>query len=217
LISTAGIKYELVATVCTKGKRCVIGIYEQFFCLIHPRGLFRQRKSITTSTQTPIVIDKHELHSMWPVYCQPDSRHLDQDGVRLTAERTHTCYGPGDRVSVMATVKSDALHTVILRGFEFTLKEVVIFRAGHLSAKKGAPVVKVVIIGEQKVPVNVTLYGGTQHKAELACTIPSTHTTTSMNAARHIDINYTINVKALMGTGAHLIMDLPVMVSNWPR
>lgn len=164
-----------------------------------------------------LIIDKHELHSTWPVYQQPETRHLAQEGVNLTVDRAQTCYGPGDRVSVMATLKSDSLHTVILRGFEFTLKETSVFRAGPNSTKKGAPQVKVTIIGEQKVPVNATLYGGTQHKAELACIIPKDHTTTSLNAARHIDITYMINVKALMGTGTHLIMDLPVIVSNWPR
>ena len=134
----------------------------------------------------------------------------------LTVERTRNCYGPGDRVSVMATLKSDSLHTVILRGFEFTLRETTIFRGGP-HAKNKAPQVKEAVVGEQKVPVNVTLYGGTQHKAELACIIPPNHLTTSLNSARHIDITYTLYVKALMGTGTHLIMELPVILTNWPR
>jgi hypothetical protein len=118
----------------------------------------------------------------------------------------------------MATLKSDSLHTVILRGFEFTLKETTIFRAGaHVAAKNKAPQVKEAVVGEQKVPVNVTLYGGTQHKAELACNIPQNHTTTSLNSARHIDITYSLYVKALMGTGTHLIMELPIILTNWPR
>lgn len=166
----------------------------------------------------PIVIDKHDLHSTWPVYCQFETRHLAQEGVNLIVERTHTCYGPGDRVSVAATLKSDSLHTVILRGFELTLKESTIFRSGPYSTgKKAAPQVKTTIIGENKYPVNATLYGGTEHRAELACDISPKHTTTTLNAARHIDITYTLTVKALMGTGTHLIMDLPVVVSNWPR
>ncbi|KII88269.1 hypothetical protein PLICRDRAFT_618065 [Plicaturopsis crispa FD-325 SS-3] len=201
LEKNAGIRYELIASVCVKGKK----------------GFLRRRKSVVTSTMASLIIDKHELHSTWPVYQQPETRHLAQEGVNLTVDRAQTCYGPGDRVSVMATLKSDSLHTVILRGFEFTLKETSVFRAGPNSTKKGAPQVKVTVIGEQKVPVNATLYGGTQHKAELACIIPKDHTTTSLNAARHIDITYMINVKALMGTGTHLIMDLPVIVSNWPR
>jgi hypothetical protein len=202
LENRAGIKYELVATVCTRGKR----------------GFLRRAKSVVVSTMASIIIDKHDLHSTWPVYCQPESRHLAQEGVILTVERMHTCYGPGDRLSVMATLKSDSLHTVILRGFELTLKESTIFRAGpYASAKKGPPQARVIIIGEHKQPVNATLYGGTMQKAELFCDISPKHTTTSLNSARHIDITYTLSVRALMGTGAHLILDLPIILSNWPR
>ncbi|KAK7023762.1 high-temperature-induced dauer-formation protein-domain-containing protein [Favolaschia claudopus] len=202
LQNRAGINYELVASVCTKGKK----------------GFLRKRKSVVVSTQADVLIDKHELHSTWPVYCQPETRNINQEGVTLIVERSATCYGPGDRVSLFATVKSDALHTVILRGFELTLKESTIFRAGpYTSGKKSAPQVRVISISENKFPVNATLYGGTQHRAELTCMISPDHTTTTLNAARHIDITYTLSVKALMGTGTPLIMDLPVILSNWQR
>jgi hypothetical protein len=152
------------------------------------------------------------------VYCQPETRNFAQEGVTLIVERNATCYGPGDRVSLFAAVKSDALQTVILRGFELTLKESTIFRAGpYTSGKKSAPQVRVLTISENKFPVNATLYGGTQHRTELTCMISPDHTTTTLNAARHIDITYTLSVKALMGTGTPLIMDLPVIVSNWQR
>ncbi|KIJ59700.1 hypothetical protein HYDPIDRAFT_177738 [Hydnomerulius pinastri MD-312] len=200
----AGIRYELVATVCTLGKK----------------GFFRRRKTAIISQATTIIVDKHELHSTWPVYSQPESRSVTQDGVHLTVERARTCYGPGDRVSVMAILKSDSVQPVILRGFEFTLKETTIFRAGPqatASAKRSGPQVKTANIGEQKVPLNVTLYGGTQHKAEVGCLIPNTHTTTSLNAARHIDITYVIVVRAWIGSMQSVTMELPVIVSNWPR
>lgn len=170
------------------------------------------------SSQAPIIIDKHDLHSTWPVYCQPESRTIAQEGVNLTVDRNQTCYGPGDRISVIATLKSDSLHTVLLRGFELTLKETTIFRAGpYVSGKKSSPQVRVSAISESKLPVNATIYGGTQQRAELVCGLSPNHTTTTLNAARHIDITYVLSVKALLGTGAHIIMDLPVIISNWPR
>ncbi|KAJ3496472.1 hypothetical protein NLJ89_g10480 [Agrocybe chaxingu] len=202
LDSRAGISYELVATVCTKGKR----------------GFLRKAKSVVTTVSAPIIIDKHELHSTWPVYCQPDLRQLAQDGVSLIVERHRTCFGPGDRVSIVATVKSDSLNTVILRGFEIYIKEATVFRPGiHGAGKKHAPQVKQENIAETKYPINATLYGGTQHTAELSCMISPQHTTTTLNAARHIDVTYTLCVKALMGTGTHLVLDLPIIMSNWQR
>lgn len=140
------------------------------------------------------------------------------EGVTLSVHRTNTCYGPGDRIAVMATVKSDNLNTVILRGFEFSLRESTVFRAGaNSTGKKGQPIVKTGNIGEQKVPVNATLYGGMQHKAELSVTVPSHHTSTTLNTARHIDITYILTVRALLGTSKPVAVDLPVIVSNWPR
>ncbi|KAI0705881.1 hypothetical protein BC835DRAFT_1403695 [Cytidiella melzeri] len=198
----AGVKYELIATLCIKGKK----------------GFFRRDKHVVISTSAPIIVDKHELHSTWPVYAQPETRNISQDGVTLTVDRTHTCYGPGDRISVNATVKSDTAHTVILRGFEFALRETTVFRpGGTASGKRSAPQVKMNIVGEQKVPVNATLYGGAMHKAELAVTIPERHTTTTLNAARHIDITYVLTVRALLSTGQPIMMDLPVIISNWPK
>ncbi|ESK96083.1 hypothetical protein Moror_7428 [Moniliophthora roreri MCA 2997] len=197
----AGIKYELLASVCTKGKR----------------GFLRRRKSSVVSTLAQIIIDKHELHSTWPVYCQPETRQISHEGVTLTVERNHTCYGPGDRISVMATLKSESTHTILLRGFELTLKESTILRAGPFtSGKKTQPQVRVATIDENKVPVNFNLYGGMVQKAELTCSVTPNHTTTTLNTARHIDITYVLSVKALLATGP-LVMDLPVVLSNWQR
>ncbi|PFH45550.1 hypothetical protein AMATHDRAFT_71571 [Amanita thiersii Skay4041] len=198
----AGVHYELVATVSTTGKR----------------GFFRKRKSTTWTTKAGVIIDKHDLHSVWPVYCQPETRHITQDAVKLIIDRKQSCYGPGDRISVTATLQSENLHTLILRGFEISLKETIAFR-GHLfvAGKKGEPQTKTTIISENKFPVNTTMFGGTQITNELFCVLAAEHTNTTLTAARHIDITYVLTVKALMGTGPPLIMELPIIISNWQR
>jgi hypothetical protein len=58
---------------------------------------------------------------------------------------------------------------------------------------------------------------GQVHRSELAVMVPQNHTTTTLTSARHIDITYILVVKALMGAGKPLVMELPVIVSNWPR
>lgn len=181
------------------------------------RGFLRKAKSVVVSTTAPVIVDKHELHSTWPVYCQPEQRQVSQDDINLIIERNRTCFGPGDRISVVATVKSDSLQTVILRGFEILLKEATVFRPGIAPGKRAAPLVNQVAISEHKVPVNATLYGGTSHNSELACMVPGNQTTPTLTSARHIDVNYTLSVKALMGNGTHLAMDLPIIMSNWQR
>ena len=98
------------------------------------------------------------------------------------------------------------------------LKETTVFHAGVLGpGRRIPPQKKQLSITESKLPVNVTLYGGSSHSAELSCLLSPSHTTTTLNAARHIDVTYTLCIKALLGTGAPLVMELPVIISNWQR
>ncbi|RDB22925.1 hypothetical protein Hypma_009797 [Hypsizygus marmoreus] len=200
LENKAGIQYELVASLCTKGKR----------------SFLRKRKSTVVSTQAAIIIDKHDLHSTWPVYCQHETRQHVQDGGTLIVDRNQTCYGPGDRISVVATFRSDALEGPVLRGFELTLRESMIFRAGP-HGKKAAPQAKTTIISDSKLAINGALHIGAQHRAELTCMLSPNHTTTTLNAARHIDITYTLSVKAIVDGLTPIVLDLPVIISNWQR
>ncbi|KAF8577259.1 hypothetical protein K439DRAFT_1639867 [Ramaria rubella] len=194
----AGIKYEVVATLVIKGKK----------------GLFRREASTPICHRVPVVIDKHELHSTWPIYAQPEARHVASNGLILAVDRTNTCFAPGDRLSVIATLKSESLSPVVLRGLEFSLKETIVFQS---HGKKNGPNVQTMIISEQKTPVSMTIYGGTQHKAELSCIVPGNHTTSSVNTGRHIDIGYSLNIKAIIDLANPVAMDLPVTITNWPR
>ncbi|KAF8257365.1 hypothetical protein EI94DRAFT_1631298 [Lactarius quietus] len=136
----------------------------------------------------------------------------------LTVNRSQNCYGSGNCVAAFVTIHSDSMHTTILHGFEFTLKETTIFHAGpHVTGKNSSSQVKINIVCEQKVPVNVTMHGGQVHHSELVAMVPQTHTTTTLTSTCYIDITYVLIVKALMGTSKPLIMELLVIVSNWPR
>jgi hypothetical protein len=184
---------------------------------IAARGFLRRKKSRVQTQLANITIDKHELHSAWPVYCQPETRKQTHEGLTLTAERNNTCYGPGDPISVTITLRSDKLSAIICRGFELTLNETTIFR-GHLTGKKGAaPIVRTVQVCEYKHLVNANMFGGTQQRAELVCQLSPEHTTTTLNAARHIDITYMLTAKAIISPGDPLSIDLPVIITNWQR
>ncbi|KAG6868808.1 hypothetical protein C0993_010106 [Termitomyces sp. T159_Od127] len=202
LENRAGIQYELVASLCTKGKR----------------SFFRKRKSVVVSTQAAVTIDKHELHSTWPIYCQPETRQVIQNGATLVVERNQLCYGPGDRISLRALLRSDALSDTVLRGFELTLREYSRFDPGQQAGKKSVPPQeRVATICETKLAINGSLFPGQEHRAELACLISDHHTTTSLNSARHIDVAYFLSVKAFVDNVPTIVMDLPVIVSNWQR
>ena len=174
-------------------------------------------KLVAVSTISPIMIDKYELHSTSPVYCQPKTHHIVQDSVNLSVQH-NTCYGPGDCILVTVAVRSDNVHTTTLRMLELSLKETSVFRAGTIGpGRRIPPQERQVNVAESKVPVNMTLYGGSTHSAELGCLLLPGHTTTTLNAMRHIDITYTLCIKALLGAGVPLVMELPVIISNWQQ
>lgn len=109
------------------------------------------------------------------------------------------------------------LSAIICRGFELTLNETTIFRGLLTGKKSAAPVVKVLPVCVYKHQVNANLYGGSQQRVELVCHLTPEHTTTTLNAARHIDITYVLTVKAIISPGEPVSIDLPVIVTNWQR
>lgn len=168
----------------------------------------------------PIVIDKHELHSTWPIYGQHDSRQVSrEDGLILIVDRGNTCFAPGDPLAIIATVKSENLRPVVVRSLELTLEEWITFHGASqgLGKKSAANVNTVNIIGEHKLPLSYTLYGGTQQRVELAVNIPPNHTTTSVTAGRHIDIAYKMRVRCFLDNTPTFEIDLPFTMTNWPR
>ncbi|KAH9066427.1 hypothetical protein EDB87DRAFT_1679163 [Lactarius vividus] len=110
---------------------------------------FLPSQQVILSSSTPITIDKHELHSTWAVFQQHESRQLTQDAVMLTVDRSQNCYGPSDRVAKQ------------------------LFSVPVL--KNSSSQVKINIVGEQKVSVNVTMHGGQVRRSELAVMVTDSH------------------------------------------
>lgn len=174
------------------------------------------------SNTAQIVIDKHELHSAWPIYLQPDIRQAARDGMSLIVERPNTCYGPGDRVFVRATVKSSRA-TIIIKSYEFTLRETAIFRGGAQDPKvrKPGPQVRTGFIGQQQIVVNRPVHpaaNGGAHTVDLGCMVPSGHTSTTVVTGDHIEVIYAMTIRVAIEHGDDMVLDnIPVMMSNWPR
>ncbi|CAG8756070.1 1860_t:CDS:2, partial [Acaulospora colombiana] len=59
------------------------------------RGLLRKETSPLSTASCEVVILKHELHSTWPVYAQPEVRETRRDGLTLVVSRKRTCLGSG--------------------------------------------------------------------------------------------------------------------------
>lgn len=215
----AAIKYELVASVMLKGKK----------------SLFKRDPAPITTHTAPIVIEKYDLLQTWPIYSQPQSRQSSANGVTLIANFQHTAFGPGDVVPVEAILRADVPGTgAILRAYELTVRETLIFRSSpppvqqhqhphlHLHSQQPArrtPAAQTRsnVISDQNVPVPVQLFPGSQHRCDLGCQIPLAQTNVSVRTARHIEVNYVVQVKAVLASNATVSVDLPVTITNWQR
>ncbi|KAG9016627.1 hypothetical protein FRB90_002742 [Tulasnella sp. 427] len=204
---SAGIKYELVASMQTKGKK----------------GLLRRESTVEVNASCPIVIDKHELHSAWPMYARPESRSKTLDGYTLTVNRTHQAYGPGDRIAVQTLVKNDTPQVNQVRYYEFSLREHAMYKpAGIQNGTRKMmtqPQTRTRAIVEQRIPITMAspLHPGMQAKAELSLQVPFNQTTTTVSFAHRIEVQFVIHVRAVLATGLQLYLDLPITMSNWTR
>ena len=184
------------------------------------RGILRRDSTPTTSTAHPIIILKHELHSNWPVYSQLDRKETTKEGLTLTVERHRTCIGPGEQLELTASLKSDSPIPFSFRGFDMTLRENVSFRPhpGSTTGKKvNIPQARTTVIGDQKIAANVILHHGMQHVEPITCALPQSYNAMTVDAARLIDIRYTIHVSAVLEGGRVLDLQIPLTVSPFPR
>ncbi|EJT98442.1 hypothetical protein DACRYDRAFT_118718 [Dacryopinax primogenitus] len=203
----SGIRYEMVASLCVKGKK----------------GILRKDKNNVTSTSVPIVMDKHELHTLWPVYHRPQTSTATNDGLNLIVTRDASCYGPGDSVTARVELRSGRLSPCILRAWEMTLREHVIFRPdpSQLTHSKQAPVAggqqyRHNVIAEQKKSLSKTIYEGVTVQDELACLIPIQHRTATTQG-RLIEVQFTLSVKAVMESAGSVEVMMPVLMSHWSK
>ncbi|KAG8912016.1 hypothetical protein FRC01_005348 [Tulasnella sp. 417] len=181
----AGIKYELVATVLARGKKT----------------LLQRETTQTVTTSCQIIIDKHELHSAWPMYSRPASMSKMLDGYTLTVNRAWQAYGPGDRISVQTFVKNDTPQVNHVRFYQFSLRELV------------------TDIVEQRIPITMAspVHPGVEATAELSLLVPVNQTTTTVSFANRIEVEFEIHVRVVLATGMPLFLDLLITMSNWTR
>ncbi|KAK0566654.1 hypothetical protein OC844_000641 [Tilletia horrida] len=130
----SAITYDLVASVCIQTKK---GLLKKEF-----------HSNVIQAVQL-ITIEKHELHSMHPIYHIADEHAANTAAsppneptsiVTAKVFRNQTCYGPGDTVNVRVIVSSERISPVKLRNISFAVRETITFRGGSGgTTRSGAP------------------------------------------------------------------------------
>jgi hypothetical protein len=221
----ARIRYELIATMCGKGKRSLKILFETWTLKsdssILFRGLLRRESSPLQVTSTEIVILKHELHATWPVYAQPEDRHIQKDGMHLTVSRKKTCIGTeNDRITMQAVLRSDV--PVSLEYFAIALVQKLTYantgasQMGKKPAVVQPPQPRFALVSENKTPINALIQPGMHQACELTCVLPPNYNAMTVSAARLIENIYDVHVSAMLDGGGAISVAMPITVSPFP-
>ena len=207
----SGISYEVVSSLCVK----------------IPKSLFR-REETTSVIQSvhPILIEKHELHSTWPIYNQPDLHSGERGLLRAKLRRERNCYAPGDRVKVKIIVMSNRVEPAKIKSVAFSIKETVTFHGLKSSrmtltsnaANSTKPASQHVETVTQKAKqVGKKLYKGDSMDFDLECTIPKSHSLMTISTGKHIEVSYTMRVYVDVSKAPIIIDHVPMVMTTFPR
>lgn len=210
----AHIRYELVATVCYKGKS----------------GLFKKDNSAISSTSEPLRIIKHELASAWPKYniVERQSIQAGNGQVVFTVERPSNAFGPGDRIVVTPILRSQGPPAFGLREFVMTLVEV--FTVYPAVPDKNAPkskknkepqqpTIKRTTVGSTRVVMKDNVQPGTESSTRMELVVPSDRPLMTVRQALLFSTEYELVVEAVCDglPSKILISGLPCIIGTFTR
>ena len=190
MMKGSGVAYELVAALCYKRKG----------------GIFKSDSPEIIKISEPLTITKHELHSAWPVYNNPDSKAATAGEVTMTINRPGVAFGPGDRILLTASMRSSRAIPFKLRGFECTLMEVVTMfatptkgKAKDKKSKKAAagPVVKSRPIAQARCAVDESVGRGGEKSARIEMAVPAENLLVTVRHAKTMEVGYELQIKAV--------------------
>ncbi|EST08169.1 Arrestin C-terminal-like domain protein [Kalmanozyma brasiliensis GHG001] len=204
LEKNAGVGYELVTSLCVRSKK----------------GLLKKETTSSIIQNThPLWLDKHELHSTWPVYATTEDHEAIQDDIRVKVMRDRTCFGPGDNVDVRIILTSDRVSPIKVKSISFSIRETITFKGGAkkaFSSSKAASQ-KVETLSTKSKSLGKKVYKGDTHTFDLACQIPRNHTLMTIQTAKHIEVSYTLRVQVETAKKPIIIDHLPIIVSNFTK
>lgn len=145
----------------------------------------------------PIFILKHELHSAWPIFNIPETRHSVHEGLELTVTRPTSALGPTDTMEISATLRSMRPKPLKLRAFSVELVEIIVTKSS-LAGTKSAPLTKTKVIQHIKVPVAESIARTEEKCRVLRVTMPATGPLQTVQGATTLSIDYEMTVTAVM-------------------
>lgn len=192
----SGIRYQLIASMCVRVKR----------------GFFRRQAVSTVVTASePILLEKHELHSTWPIYNLPEEHEETKGNFRLKMFRNKTSFAVLDEVQVRMIVHNQSAAVAKVKSLSILLRQHI-----TLHANSDQPM-------QQKTDVLATKNKNARKKIkpgellmyDLSLVVPKSHTVMTISTAKHIDVAHALCVSADVGKTRIVIDQLPVQISGF--
>ncbi|PWN53071.1 hypothetical protein IE53DRAFT_219240 [Violaceomyces palustris] len=202
LEKAAGVAYELVTSLCVRSKK----------------GLLKKETTSSIIQNThPVWLEKHELHSMWPIYHMPDEHESIQDEIKVKVLRNQSCFGPGDQVDVRIIVMSEQVTPAKVKNVSFSVREMITLKGGakRTFRSKDAAVQKTETLAQKSKAFGKKVYKGDVHTFDLSAHIPRTHTLMTIQTAKHIEVAYSIRVQVDVGKKPLVMDHIPITISNF--
>ncbi|PKI82621.1 hypothetical protein MVES_003350 [Malassezia vespertilionis] len=205
LEKNGGISYQLVATMCVQIKR----------------GFFRRTlvKKVLQDVRA-IHLEKHELHSTWPLYNVPEDDEAFAGPFRARLYWNKRAYAALDPVEVRIIVYSDAPETVKLKNIIMSVRQTVTYLP---DGKGTATTGDTARPSQQRTEVLVSKNRGIRKKIrkgeflmyDLAITIPKNHTLMSVLTAKHIEVSHALRVAIEVGKERVMFEHIELQISGF--
>lgn len=199
LDKTSGIKYQLIATLKVRLKK----------------GLLRKKKYETTVQDIQdLVLEKHELHSTWPIYNQPEEFETKEGPFSAKLFRNKCAYGVTDQMDVRLVVSSQAAKTVKLKSITIGVRQTVTF-----FPEKGAssqPIhQKSEMLATKTKRLGKKIMQGEFFLQDLSLVIPKNHAIMSIHTAKHIEISHCLRVDINLEKSTLTFDRIDVLISGF--
>ncbi|GAA5993960.1 hypothetical protein JCM5350_008339 [Sporobolomyces pararoseus] len=243
-MKSSGISYQLVASLCVKGKKSILKTASKPTILLASASIILHKADILASfpAYSPVLSSPIPAKLPWIVpggltvgEAKESSLTIRRgfggaegsEGGLITLKVIRKCsaFGPGDPVPIFAEITWSGNTPIRLTRLDFVLREQITYRypANNSAYLVRSPprnnsifTVNANVSAVSDTPTSfAVLYRDEPVSFELAGTVPTTHTRVTVRTAKHIDVAYHLKIRGMIEGGEEIVIDQwPVVIGN---
>lgn len=195
----SGIKYQLIASLKVRLKK----------------GFMRKDTYETVIQDTQeFVLEKHELHSTWPIYNMPEEYETKDDAYSAKLLRNKWAFGVTDQMDVRIIVANHGAKSTKLKSVSMGIRQTVTFFPD--SGTNAQPIQQKSIMLDSKTKrINKKIKQGEFFLQDMDLLIPKKNTIMSIHTAKHIEVSHSLRVDVKMGKSVMTFDRINLLISGF--